>query len=67
AKFNKDSAFIKRVNKEMLARGLVTRLWDVIHVAPPLVVTKEEIDQIVAGIDEALTIAETEVANELTA
>ena len=66
AKFGKDSAFIKRVNKEMLDRGLITRLWDVIHFAPPLVATREEIDQIVAGIDEALTVGETEHANELS-
>lgn len=66
AKFAKDSPFIKRVNKEMLDRGLITRLWDVIHVAPPLVATREEIDQIVAGIDEALTVGETEYADELS-
>ena len=66
AKFAKDSAFIKRVNKELLERGLITRLWDVIHVAPPLVVTREEIDRIVAGIDESITIGETEHADELS-
>ena len=65
-KFAKDSGFIKRVNRELLDRGLITRLWDVIHVAPPLVVSKEEIDQIVAGIDESLTIGETEFASEIS-
>ncbi len=65
-KIAKDSGFIKRVNKELLERGLITRLWDVIHVAPPLVVSKEEIDQIVAGIDESLTIGETEFASEIS-
>jgi adenosylmethionine-8-amino-7-oxononanoate aminotransferase len=67
AKFAKDSGFGKRLNEELLARGLVTRAWDVIHVAPPLVTTKEEIDQIVTGIDEALTIAESEFAGEISA
>ncbi|MDQ2682944.1 MAG: aspartate aminotransferase family protein [Chloroflexota bacterium] len=66
AKFKKDSAFIKRVNKELIDRGMITRLWDTLHVAPPLVATKEEIDQIVAAIDESLTVAERENADELS-
>jgi adenosylmethionine-8-amino-7-oxononanoate aminotransferase len=66
AKFKKDSAYIKRVNKELIDRGMITRLWDTLHVAPPLVATKEEIDQIVAAIDESLTIAERDHADELS-
>jgi adenosylmethionine-8-amino-7-oxononanoate aminotransferase len=66
ARFAKDSAFIKRVNKELLERGLITRLWDVLHVAPPLVATREEVDRIVAGIDEAITIGEREHADEIS-
>ena len=67
AKFGKDSAFARRVNDELLKRGLVSRVWDVLHVAPPLVVTEAELDQIVAGIDASLTVAENEFAAEITA
>ena len=54
----KDSAFIKRVNVELDKRGLLTRAWNFLHFAPPLVVTKPEIDHVVGIVDESLTIAE---------
>jgi len=41
-------------------------VWEIVHVAPPLVVTKEEIDRIVTIIDEALTETEAEFASEIT-
>ena len=37
------------------------------HLAPPLVVTKDEIDNVVGAIDESLTIAENEYASEIVA
>jgi len=37
----------------------------VMHFAPPLVVTREEIDQMVTIADEALTTAEREFAAEI--
>jgi adenosylmethionine-8-amino-7-oxononanoate aminotransferase len=66
-KLGRDSAFVKRVNEALLERGLITRVWDVMHFAPPLVVTRDEIDRMVAIADEALTIAEREHADELAA
>jgi adenosylmethionine-8-amino-7-oxononanoate aminotransferase len=65
--FGKASKFTKRVNELMVERGLITRVWDVMHFAPPLVVSKEEIDRMVAIADEALTIAEGEFAGEISA
>ncbi|HEV2527344.1 MAG TPA: aspartate aminotransferase family protein [Thermomicrobiales bacterium] len=56
----KDSAFTQRLNVEIEKRGLLTRAWQVMHFAPPLVVTREEIDHIVGIADESLTIAERE-------
>lgn len=56
----KDSAFVRRVNEEIAARGLLTRVWSIMHFAPPLIVTREEIDRIVSIADEALTAAERE-------
>jgi adenosylmethionine-8-amino-7-oxononanoate aminotransferase len=54
------SPFTKRINELVTERGLLSRVWDVIHVAPPLVVTREEIDRIVAILDESIGIAERE-------
>lgn len=59
-KWGRDSDFIKRMNGLVAERGLLSRVWDVMHIAPPLVVTREEIDRIVSIIDESLTIAERE-------
>jgi adenosylmethionine-8-amino-7-oxononanoate aminotransferase len=65
AKFGKDSGFTKRLNALVGERGLLTRIWDVMQFAPPLVVTRDEIDRMVTIADEALTIAEREYAAEI--
>ena len=59
-KWGKDSPFAKRVGELINERGLLSRVWDIFHVAPPLVVSREEIDRIVAIMDDSLTIAERE-------
>lgn len=66
-KWGKDSTFAKRVGALMTERGFLTRTWEVMHFAPPLVVTKDEIDRMVSIADEALTIAENEHASQITA
>ena len=60
-KWGKDSPFTKRLNELVNERRLLSRVWDVIHIAPPLVVTREEIDRIITILDDSLTIAEREV------
>jgi len=65
AKFGKDSVFAKRLNHLTLERGFITRVYDVMHFAPPLVVTRDEIDRMVTIADEVLTIAEQEHAAEI--
>ena len=45
---------------------MITRVWAVAHIAPPLTVTRDEIDTIVTMLDEALTIAEGEFASDIT-
>ena len=52
--------FSRRVVELMAERGLLTRVFMSIQVVPPLVVTREELDRIVAVVDESLTIAERE-------
>ncbi len=59
-KWERQSPFVKRMNELVNERHLLSRVWDVIHIAPPLVVTREEIDRIVAILDDSLTIAESE-------
>jgi hypothetical protein len=42
--------------------GVISRVWSVLHFAPPVVVTKDEIDRMVTIADECLTTAEGEFA-----
>ena len=44
-------------------RGLITRVWDVLHLAPPLVVTEREVEQVVDIVDGCLTEMEREFAD----
>jgi adenosylmethionine-8-amino-7-oxononanoate aminotransferase len=65
SKWGKEHPFAKRVSELLMERGFITRTWEVMHFAPPLVVTREEIDRMVTIADEALTIAEKEHAKEI--
>jgi adenosylmethionine-8-amino-7-oxononanoate aminotransferase len=53
-------AFSRRVVDLMDQRGLLTRVFMSVQLCPPLVVTTEELDRMVAIVDESLTIAEKE-------
>jgi adenosylmethionine-8-amino-7-oxononanoate aminotransferase len=66
-KFAKDSKFKKKLAQLLMDRNVVTRVWDVLHLAPPLIVTKDEIDNVVGAIDESLTMAENEYTSEIQA
>jgi adenosylmethionine-8-amino-7-oxononanoate aminotransferase len=52
--------FSRRVVDLMEQRGLLTRVFMSVHLCPPLVVTREEIDRMVGIVDESLAIAEKE-------
>jgi adenosylmethionine-8-amino-7-oxononanoate aminotransferase len=64
--WGKGAGFTARLGELTMQRGLVSRVWDVMHFAPPLVTTKEEIDRMIAITDESLSIAEHEFASEIT-
>ena len=64
--FGKDHPFAKRLMDLMMERGLITRVWSVIHFGPPLTTSSDLIDRIVTIVDESLTIAEGEFAGEIT-
>lgn len=58
AQFAADTGFTKHLMRNLVERGLFTRLVrDIICIAPPLVTTREQIDQIVAIIREAIPAA----------
>lgn len=63
--FAKNDKFCKALGTKMFDKGLITRAQNIVHFAPPLVVTKDEIDRMVAITDEALTEVENEFASEL--
>jgi len=59
--------YIKTLGEAVHDKGLLTRVWDQLHVCPPLVVTRDEIDRMVAIIDESLTEVEAQFAGEIDA
>jgi taurine--2-oxoglutarate transaminase len=62
-KFEGKPLLVEKVAADCMARGVYCIGW-VSHmvIAPPLIITKEEIDQGLAALDEALKIADAEVA-----
>jgi taurine--2-oxoglutarate transaminase len=54
-----DAAPVTRLSKAALERGLYLMThWNVIMVCPPLTITRDELDEGIAILDEALTIAD---------
>jgi hypothetical protein len=58
--WGKGSPFQARLGDALAERGLLIRILDVVVIAPPLIVTEPQIDEIVAIFDEALTEVERE-------
>lgn len=59
--------FIKGLGFRTQERGLITRVWDVLHFAPPLVITRDECDRMVEIVDECLTELEDQFGDEILA
>src|SRR5262249_35215455 len=59
--------FIKAMGGALERRGVLTRVWDVVHLCPPLVVTRDEIDRIVTELDASLTECERAFGAEIDA
>ena len=57
-------SLVDKVAARMMGNGVYLQAW-MSHfvIAPPLIITREEIDSAVAVFDEALTIADKEAAN----
>jgi adenosylmethionine-8-amino-7-oxononanoate aminotransferase len=52
--------FVRRLLELMEQRGLLTRVFMALQLCPPLVVSKQEIDEMVTIVDESLSLAERE-------
>ncbi len=52
--------FCRRLIELMEERGLLTRVFMALQLCPPLVVSRDEIDQMVTIVDESLSLAERE-------
>jgi adenosylmethionine-8-amino-7-oxononanoate aminotransferase len=59
--------YIKTLGEVVHGKGLLTRVWNQLHVCPPLVITRDEIDRIVTIIDESLAEVEARFAREIEA
>ena len=65
--FPTDLAFAKKVDLACRKRGLVTRPSTNVQVlAPPFIITKEQLNTLVAILDEAIADATLEFAPELS-
>ena len=50
---------VARLGKAALERGLYLMThWNVVMVCPPLTITREELDEGIAALDEALAVAD---------
>lgn len=58
--------FIKGLGLRTQEEGLLTRVWDVLHLAPPLVITKSECEQMIEIVDDCLTQLEQEFEREIS-
>lgn len=59
--------FIKSLGHRAQERGLITRVWDVMHLAPPLVISRSECERMVGIVDECLSELEREHSDEISA
>ncbi|MFN3003731.1 aspartate aminotransferase family protein [Mycolicibacterium wolinskyi] len=57
--------FIKQLALRTQEEGLVTRVWDVLHLAPPFVLTRSEAERAIEIVDRCLTEAEAKFAHEI--
>jgi hypothetical protein len=46
--------------------GMITRVWDVLHIAPPPVITRDERERTIQIVDERPTELEAEFVDDIT-
>ncbi|MBW2622111.1 MAG: aminotransferase class III-fold pyridoxal phosphate-dependent enzyme, partial [Deltaproteobacteria bacterium] len=60
--FEADSPFNAKLTEHFSRLGLLTRVRNIIAIAPPLIITKNEVDELVGILDEALGCTEKELS-----
>ena len=60
-KFPKEADISKKFNDAWNRNGLLGRAGDVISLAPPLCITKDEVDWLVKSVDDAITEVESQL------
>ena len=58
-KFVEDGPELKTLGEGLAERGLLTRIGGVLPLSPPLCISAEQVDRVVAIIDDSLTEMET--------
>ena len=58
----RESAFTRRLGEELLKRGLIVRILGDLVIAPPLVATREQVDENLTIVDDSLSAAERDLA-----
>ena len=62
-KFVKGPMMTERVAQDAMAQGVYVAAWyDNLIIAPPLIITKEEVDEAIQVLDRALVVADREAA-----
>jgi adenosylmethionine-8-amino-7-oxononanoate aminotransferase len=58
--------FIKGLALRTQELGLITRVWDELHLAPPLVISEAEVERMVEIVDRALTELERQFERDIS-
>jgi putrescine aminotransferase len=59
--FPAEAAMQARLSQYLMDEGVFLRVWDVIHVAPPLISKRADIDRVIDGLDRAIGRFEADV------
>jgi adenosylmethionine-8-amino-7-oxononanoate aminotransferase len=58
--YSKDSAFSWRLTEVLADRGVLVRILGDLTLAPPLMITAAQVDDLLTIVDESLTLVERE-------
>ena len=59
--FPAEAKMQERLSRHLLDEGLFLRVWDVIHVAPPLISTRSDIDHLAGALSRAIARFEADI------
>ena len=59
--WSKDSAFTWRLTEVLAERGVLVRILGDLKLAPPLVINADQVDELLAVVDDSLSVVEREL------